>query len=276
MENLPIDTKSLPSRLFYSEEEDKVYVGEPGDYKEVGGGDILPSEEGKFLVGGATDWEKRGITGHDVGISQNSASRVPYWNAGTQSWISGGMQVSLLPSSGTIAARTAGPDIGRLKANPAVEENDLVPLGQLNTILENLELPADQVSYDNTASGLLAETVQEAVDEVQGNVEQEATDRQLAIETAGFAPRTGTEIHFDKWATYDSYGSPSDGDFSYDLTNAVVGMIQVAYHEDSLVPTFSQAGISVMITGEYQPDVVNKISFELIALDRILINIKAL
>jgi hypothetical protein len=101
-------------------------------------------------------------------------------------------------------------------------------------------------------------------------------DVALSIETAGFLQRTGTEIAFDKWATYDSYGSPSDGNFSYDLTNAVVGMIQVAYHEDSLVPTFTQVGLDIMITGEYQPDVVNKIAFELIALDRILINIKAL
>lgn len=97
-----------------------------------------------------------------------------------------------------------------------------------------------------------------------------------AIETAGFAQRTGTEIAFDKWATYNSYDSPSDGDFSYVLTNAVVGMIQVAYHEGSLVPTFSQGGIAVMVTGEYQPDIVNKIAFELITANRILINIKPL
>lgn len=35
MENLPNDTTSLPSRVFYSPSEDKLYFGEVGDYKEV-------------------------------------------------------------------------------------------------------------------------------------------------------------------------------------------------------------------------------------------------
>lgn len=171
MENLPIDAKSLPSRIFHSETEDKFYVGEPGDYKEVGGGDILPSEEGKFLVGGATDWEKRGITGSDFTLSTiASGNRIPVFSTASQAWVNNGYNASESPSVFSVPIRTNSPNSGRLKANNAIENNDLVPLGQLNTILENLELPADQVSYDNTASGLLAETVQEAIDELSEHI----------------------------------------------------------------------------------------------------------
>lgn len=137
-------------------------------------------------------------------------------------------------------------------------------------------LNSKDIPYNNTTSGLDAENAQDAFDEVQGNIEQEITDRQLAIETAGFVQRTGTEIHFDKWATYDSYSSPSSGNFSYDLTDAVIGMIQVTYHKDSVVPTFSQAGITVHTVGEYQPDIVNRVVFELIGASRILVNIMPL
>lgn len=137
-------------------------------------------------------------------------------------------------------------------------------------------LNAADIGYSNTESGLDAENVQEAIDEVQGNIEQETTDRQLAIETAGFIARTGTAIAFDKWATYNSYSSPSSGNYSYDLTNAVVGMVQVSYHEDIVVPTFSQAGIDVIIVGEYQPNIVNKTMFELIGETRILVNVTPL
>lgn len=92
-------------------------------------------------------------------------------------------------------------------------------------------------------------------------------------EETGFIQRTGTSIAFDKWATYDDYSNPSSGNYSYSLTSAVIGMVQVSYHEDTVVPTFSQVGIDVIIVGEYQPNIVNKIMFELIGATRVLINI---
>lgn len=45
MENLPIDAISLPSRIFYSATEDKIYAGTPGNYKEVGGDSGLTAED---------------------------------------------------------------------------------------------------------------------------------------------------------------------------------------------------------------------------------------
>lgn len=174
MENLPIDAKSLPSRIFHSETEDKIYVGEPGDYKEVGGGGdgLPPSETGKFLVGGATEWEKRRIAGSDLTLSTiPSGNRIPVFATGSQQWVNNGYNSSEAPSAFSIPIRTTTPNSGRLKANNAIESNDLVPLGQLEGMLN-----ADNIDYDNAASGLRAETVQEAVDELSGHIETKADD----------------------------------------------------------------------------------------------------
>lgn len=58
MENLPIDAISLPSRIFYSETEDKIYVGTPGNYREVKGG--IPELTGDVVsdTNGVTTLEK--------------------------------------------------------------------------------------------------------------------------------------------------------------------------------------------------------------------------
>lgn len=58
MENLPIDAISLPSRIFYSATEEKIYVGTPGDYKEVKGG--IPELTGDVVsdTNGVTEIEK--------------------------------------------------------------------------------------------------------------------------------------------------------------------------------------------------------------------------
>lgn len=98
MENLPIDTKSLPSRIFHSETEDKIYVGEPGNYKEI-----------------------------------------------------------------------------------------------------ELELTADNIDYDNTASGLLAETVQEAVDELAGHVTELYETKEDRVSVVPIAANTTiTATHHGK------------------------------------------------------------------------------
>src|SRR5690606_35489097 len=106
--------------------------------------------------------------------------------------------------------------------------------------------------------------------------EQEITDRQLAIETAGFASRTGTAIAFDKWATYGTYDTPVSSNLSYSFTNMVKGMIQVMYHEDMVAPTVLQAGVTVIQTGDYVVDNVNKITVHCIDDNVIEVNIKAL
>lgn len=137
-------------------------------------------------------------------------------------------------------------------------------------------LNSEDIPYDNTTSGLLAENVQELGDELQANIEQEITDRQLAIETAGFVQRTGTEIHFDKWATYGTYDTPVSGNLSYSFTNMVKGMIQVMYHEDMSAPTVLQAGVTVIQSGDYVVENLNKITVHCIDENVIEVNIKAL
>lgn len=71
MENLPIDTKSLSSRIFYSQEEDKVYVGEPGDYKEVGSSEFDKQRDRKAFaqIGDVEDFYTT-ITRYDAGATQ--------------------------------------------------------------------------------------------------------------------------------------------------------------------------------------------------------------
>jgi hypothetical protein len=259
-------------RVIFNIKKNKISFSSSNMTTASGGGGLPPSETGKFLVGGVSDWEKRGLVGSDLGYTSGGGWRVPVWNANTNnlSTIQGNVQ------GNSIFVMTT-PE-GTVRGNPATANNELVPLGQLNTALNayvptsevtSVATPNKVVQYSNTGNvnTSLAEFPENAVPLFQVNA---------MLESAGFVQRTGTAIAFDKWATYNSYDSPSDGNFSYDLTNAVVGMIQVSYHEDSLVPTFTQAGLNVMITGEYQPDVVNKIAFELMALDRILINIKPL
>lgn len=169
MENLPIDTKSLPSRIFYSEEEDKVYVGEPGDYKEIGGDitldDIVPPTANQFLVGNSdgTAWEKRGLTGSDL-VDSPPSSGVRLIGVSFTTGAKAGYPMSSNPSTVTSTVVQWSPG-GVLKGNNAVASNDLVPLGQLEGMLS-----ADNIDYNNTASGLLAETIQEAVDELVENI----------------------------------------------------------------------------------------------------------
>ena len=110
-----------------------------------GGSGLPPSEEGKFLVGGASDWEKRGIIGNDVNIPQASGSRVPVW-IGT-SWAGGGFPMSAKPTANTIASRKS--DSGALEVGTASDTNDAVPLGQLNTILgDYVSLTGNQTVAD--------------------------------------------------------------------------------------------------------------------------------
>lgn len=145
MENLPIDTKSLPSRIFHSETEDKIYVGEPGNYKEIGGGGdgLPPSETGKFLVGGTTDWEKRGITGSDLVDSPPSAG-VRLVGVSFTTGVKAGYAMSANPSTNnTVVQWSSG---GVLKGNDAIESDDLVPLGQLEGMLNDIDL---QKTLDN-------------------------------------------------------------------------------------------------------------------------------
>lgn len=156
MENLPIDAKSLPSRIFHSETEDKIYVGEPGNYKEVGGDikldDIIEPTANQFLVGNSagTDWEKRGINAFDLGIIGSSTNAVITYNATT----------GLPTSTYTIAAGTTNQTIplrgagGRLPGiGNAVVGNEAVPLGQLQTFLstkENVLTAGTNINIDRT------------------------------------------------------------------------------------------------------------------------------
>lgn len=158
------------------------------------------------------------------------------------------------------------------KDNSVIFQNKDHTVAGLDDILSD----AIDIDYDNTSSGLSATNVQEAVDELQANIEQETADRQLAIETAGFIQRTGTAIAFDKWATYGTYASPVSGNLSYSFTNMVKGMIQVMYHEDYVAPTLTDVGVTVIETGDYVVENINKITIHCIDEDVVEVNIKAL
>lgn len=85
----------------------------------------------EFLVGNSagTEWEKRGVLPSDLGIVSNN--RVPYMISGNV-WAS--TQISINPSSSSFPMRNSS---GVLRGSNAIESNDLVPLGQLNTVLED-------------------------------------------------------------------------------------------------------------------------------------------
>lgn len=99
--------------------------------------DVIAPTANEFLVGNSagTDWEKRGVLPSDLGIN-GGAIRVPVGNGNSQTWISSRV-LSETPGNGQIPLSTPGLDGGRLKANPAIDNDDLVPLGQLEGMLGN-------------------------------------------------------------------------------------------------------------------------------------------
>lgn len=107
----------------------------------------------QFLVGNSagTEWEKRGIVGSDMNMPMSGGS-FPYvatWNSWNQTWGNPAI-ATVWATPNTIPMRMGA---GGIKIGPAIEGDDAVQLGQLQTFLsakENLLTAGTNITIDRT------------------------------------------------------------------------------------------------------------------------------
>src|SRR5690606_29494501 len=101
MENLPNDAISLPSRVFYSPSEDKLYFGEVGDYKEVPRPQSLDDVLG---VGNETDKDVKFIADNTYTLVRREGIVVTNEDVGSITQINSG-SIDLQKKSGSGKAK---------------------------------------------------------------------------------------------------------------------------------------------------------------------------
>ena len=81
---------------------------------------------------------------------------------------------------------------------------------------------------------------------------------------------TGGSINFAAEKIYNTATTPGTGNVSFSQTEAVLGIVQKIYHNDSTPPSFSGVpDIQIMGTGTYTAGVLNVIYAEWTENDRI-------
>jgi len=88
-------------------------------------------------------------------------------------------------------------------------------------------------------------------------------DTALAGKQNTVATTTGTSITLDTPKEYGTYAAPATGNIAVSLTNAVRGIDQIVYHDDSVAPLIVVTGGTAIKFGpiDYNPTKVNLIVF---------------
>jgi hypothetical protein len=87
------------------------------------------------------------------------------------------------------------------------------------------------------------------------------------ISVTGVINDTGNTITFTATTIYNSPTSPATGNISGDTTNALTGIVQKIYHNDSVAPTFPAGWVKIY--GEYATSIENIIFAEWISGSRV-------
>ena len=76
---------------------------------------------------------------------------------------------------------------------------------------------------------------------------------------------SSNELKFDNVYQYGTIAAPRTGDITINFTDAKLGMIQTMYHDDTELPAEILSNAKFLVVwGFYEPDTVNRLSFELI------------
>ena len=76
---------------------------------------------------------------------------------------------------------------------------------------------------------------------------------------------SSNELKFDNAYQYGTIAAPRTGDMTINFTDAKLGMIQTMYHDDTELPAEILSNAKFLVVwGFYEPDTVNRLSFELI------------
>ena len=76
---------------------------------------------------------------------------------------------------------------------------------------------------------------------------------------------SSNELKFDNVYQYGTVAAPRTGDITINFTDAKLGMIQTMYHDDTELPAEILSNAKFLVVwGFYEPDTVNRLSFELI------------
>jgi len=76
---------------------------------------------------------------------------------------------------------------------------------------------------------------------------------------------SSNELKFDNAYQYGTIAAPRTGDITINFTDAKLGMIQTMYHDDTELPAEILSNAKFLVVwGFYEPDTVNRLSFELI------------
>ena len=87
-----------------------------------------------------------------------------------------------------------------------------------------------------------------------------ATQTALDLKANKATQRSGSVIAFDTDANYGTIASPLTGNITGDYTDAIIGVVQMLIHNDSVAPTIPATWIKANTSASYTTGVVNYIA----------------